>query len=48
MMKWLGNNIYLPILEISKLESVENRIFNIYDFKTHEIDIDFNKPQKNH
>lgn len=41
-----GDNRYLPISEIVKLRSLENRIFNIYDFETFEIDIDFNKPQE--
>ena len=41
-----GDNYYLPISEIVKLRSVENRIFNIYDFKTYEVDIDFNNPKE--
>lgn len=40
-----GNSLYLSIDEIKKLRSVENNIFNIYDYKTFEIDIDFNTPE---
>lgn len=39
-----GKNLYLPESEIKKLRSVDNNIYNIYDFKTYEIEIDFNKP----
>lgn len=38
-------NIYLPISEIKKIRSNEDRIFNIYDFETFDITIDFNKPE---
>lgn len=41
-----GVNCYLPISEIKKLRSTENSIYNIYDFKTYEIDIDFNNPEE--
>ena len=40
-----GESYYLPEAEIKKLRSVENNIFNIYDFETFEVNIDFNKPQ---
>jgi len=41
-----GDNIYLPEDEIKRLRSTEHRIFNIYDYQTYEIEIDFNDPQK--
>lgn len=39
-----GDNVYSNIEEIKTLRSTDNRIYNIYDFKTYEIDIDFNNP----
>lgn len=39
-----GVSKYAPIYEIKLLRSPENRIYNIYDFKTYEIDIDFENP----
>lgn len=39
-----GVSKYAPIDEIKLLRSPENSIYNIYDFKTYEIDIDFENP----
>ncbi len=39
-----GDNIYLDNDDIKKLKSAENQIYNIYDFKTYEMEIDFNEP----
>lgn len=39
-----GPSKYAPIEEIKLLRSPENRIYNIYDFKTFEIEIDFENP----
>lgn len=41
-----GINIYSNEEEIKSLKSPENNIYNIYDFPTYEITIDFNEPQK--
>ena len=39
-----GPNLYADEEEIKTLRSPENRIFNVYDFQTFEIEIDFNQP----
>lgn len=41
-----GTNIYLPDYEIIKLRSKDNNIYNIYDYQTYSINIDFNKPEE--
>lgn len=40
-----GDNVYSEPEFISKFRSPENRIFNIYDFETFEIDVDMNNPE---
>jgi len=40
-----GDNKYAPIDQIKLLRSPENDIYNIYDFPTFEVEIDFNEPQ---
>ena len=41
-----GNEDFISYwLDCKNYRSVENRIFNIYDYKTYEIEIDFNMPQ---
>ena len=41
-----GDNKYASIDEIKTLRSPENNIYNIYDFTTFEVEIDFNEPQE--
>lgn len=38
------DSIYFDIDDIKKIRSVENNIYNIYDFPTFELNIDFNEP----
>jgi len=40
-----GDNVYASNEEIKTLRSPENLIYNIYDFPTFEVEIDFNDPQ---
>lgn len=39
-----GPNDYAHETEIKEIKYLENRIFNVYDFPTYEIEIDFNQP----
>lgn len=39
------NNYYLPSSFWKDLKSHEDKIYNAYDFKTYELDIDFSKPK---
>lgn len=39
------NSYYLPDQEVQRIKSPENNIYNIFDFKTYSIDIDFNNPK---
>lgn len=39
-----GNNVYSTEEEIKTLRSPENSVYNIYDFKTFEVYVDFNDP----
>jgi len=41
-----GDNIYLSNSIIQQFRNIDSNIFNIYDFPTYEIDIDFNKPKE--
>jgi len=41
-----GNNIYLGNDYVKLFRDSENNIFNIYDFPTYKIEVDFNKPEE--
>ena len=41
-----GDNIYSSNEEIKLFRDSEHNIFNIYDFQTYEIEIDFNRPEE--
>jgi hypothetical protein len=40
-----GNGTWLSVDEVKAISSVENKIYNIYDFQTYVMTIDFNHPE---
>jgi len=40
-----GDNIYSTEEEIKQFRSNENNFYNVYDFETYEVEIDFNNPE---
>lgn len=43
--KWLSYNQFNEVMNINQAVLQEHKVFNIYDFPTWKIDIDFNNPQ---